>query len=138
MKYILVISFHLFMISEAFAQKSFSSNRYSEHEYLQKSRVNRNTGLILLSVGILTVGGGAIWMSSSDFVGSNWNNAPHITTSIGIGFTVASIPIFIISGNQGRRGVAASIQFSVQECNNKSAKQYIGSSYPAILMKYSF
>ncbi len=71
-------------------------------------------------------------------MGSNWDNAPYITTTIGIGFTVASIPIFIISGNQGRRGVAASIQFSTQERNNKNAKRSIGCSYPAILMKYSF
>ncbi len=138
MKILLVISLQFFILLCCQAQKSVPSDRYTGNEYLQKSRTNKNTGIILLSVGLLAVGAGAAWISSSDFLDSDWDNGPYITTTIGIGFTVASIPIFIISGSQGRRGVAASMHFSVQDCNKRNIKQFASGSYPALLMKYNF
>lgn len=136
MKAMLMIVCLVFIFSYSQAQRSVPPYHHADNEYFQRSRANKNTGLILLSVGLLAVGTGAAWIGSSDF--SGWDNGPHITTTIGIGFTIASIPVFIISGNQGRRGVEGSIHFSVQRYNNINIKPYQSGAYPSLLMKYSF
>lgn len=137
MKFILMIFFQSAAISFCLAQQSFSSDHISKTDYLHKSRVNQNTGWIVLGAGLLTLGCGAIWVSSSDFLEADWNNAPYITTTIGIGVTAASIPLFIIAGNQSRLAASTSIHFSVQERDNRSIKMSgTRSLYPAILLKY--
>jgi hypothetical protein len=110
----------------------------SKDYYLQKSKNQKKTGWILLAAGTVMAVGGGIGF------GNNWdlfqnNTKADIYGSIMVGGIVAdlvSIPIFISSGRNARRGARISVSsqlIDIPRGNNSYVKQH-----PTISVKIPF
>jgi hypothetical protein len=109
-------------------------------DYLKKSKNQKTAAWIMLCSGAtMVVVGSAVWSNAVEEDGSIL--APYTTTK-GTGITVAglitaagSIPLFIMSSKNRKRGEAGSAFFKMESLPEIPNGLFTGTSFPAFSMK---
>lgn len=113
----------------SFSQSTNNGSPVSKVDYLQKSKHQKTTGLILL--------GGGIVLEISGVIAYQYGNASILLFGAGLLSQVASIPFFISYGINKRRSKKAVLSFSLEKVPGMqpSLKRFLSS--PGIALKIS-
>jgi hypothetical protein len=113
MKKIIILTTLLIVATTTFSQQTKTTQALTKQDYLQKSKNQKTSARVLL-------GGGTVLMGAAFLIGdrkqSSFSDAGTGVVIGGIGFLAAlgSIPIFIASGRNKRKGMAASAFFKME------------------------
>ena len=110
----------------------------TKEDYLQKSKNQKKTGLILLIGGSTMAIIGGIVFANSDFLSSDdpSTDAGGYLFIGGLTLDLVSIPFFISSSNNARK--AASIGFSNQRLLLPQQNQSIAKMQPSLTLRIAF
>lgn len=136
-----IILFAMFFLLSApsFSQQVKPSPTLSREDYLKKSKTQKTVGWILLGGGVTMITAGLLitdkqidddpwgYLSGDDAGGS------VILALAGIGSSLASIPFFIASGKNKRRGAAVSFKMEKATIINQWA--LFNNPYPAVSIR---
>ena len=114
----------------SFSQQTDPSQPLIREDYLKKSKGQKTAAFILLGVGVGMFAIAAPGNVSFDALG----------TLVGIGAvaTLSSIPLFIASGRNKRKAMAATASFKIETGAGIQNTSIISRSYPAISLRISF
>ena len=131
----IMLYFLLALISAtSFCQKNNDSVPPVQKDYLKKSKHQKTAAWILL-------GGGTALMATGIIVGSGKDayltDAAGGAAVAGIGLlsTIASIPLFIVSGKNKRKANTMSGKVKIENGNFFQKQSFVHSSYPAVALK---
>jgi predicted MFS family arabinose efflux permease len=132
MKKIILLMTLLLLIVTSFCQITTNST-LSKDYYLNKSKSQKTAAWILLAGGAAVAVGAAILDVSSDWSKSE---TPYlIALSTGCVSMLGSIPLFIASGKNKRKAMAANAFFKIESTPVFSGYNVVYVSYPAISIK---
>ena len=125
MKKIMVYFLLLAMPATSFCQKTNDSVPIVKTDYLAKSKNQKTAGWVLLGGGTALIGAGFL---IGDNKNSTFDDAATgaLLAGIGVLSAIGSIPLFIASGNNKRKGVNMSANFKMENAT---------SVYPAVAFR---
>jgi len=118
----------------SFCQKTNDSLPVVKTEYLQKSKNQKTAGWVLLGGGTALIVTGFIVGNSEN---STFDDAAMGATLAGVGVLSAlgSIPLFVASGKNKRKGLQASTFIKMQKAIRFEKSSFVQTSYPALSLK---
>jgi hypothetical protein len=129
MKKSLLTVLFLSVITTVFSQQQIRNKDY----YLQKSRNQKNAGLITLGGGTaLVIAGFLVGNSGSDDTELDNAMAGGIMVVTGAAAIVISIPLIIASGRNKRRAEKATVSFQMQPLDSPAISMYAKRPIPAV------
>jgi hypothetical protein len=134
MKKTIFFTMLLLLAATSFSQQTDSPQKMTRADYLAKSKRQRSGAWVLL-------GGGAALILVGDLVGNNKNSSfgdagtGVIVAGVGVLSMLGSIPLFIASGKNKRRGNALSASIQMEDAAIRQGYSMIHCSYPALSIK---
>jgi len=134
MKKMTILSLLLILSANLFSQQTTSSPTFNKQDYLQKSKNQKTAAWVLLGGGIVLMGSGFL---IGDRKESSFSDAGTGVVIGGIGFlaTIGSIPLFITSSKNKRRGMNATANLIMEDLSGGRKYSLYHSSYPALTVK---
>ena len=126
----------LLMTTSSFCQQTNISQSLTQKDYLQKSKSQKTGAWVLLGGGFVVAVGASVLDASSDWSKSE---TPYLV-AIGIGGAsmLASIPLFIASGRNKRKGMNASTSFQILQNPIPTNTGLTLHSTPTLSLKLNF
>jgi hypothetical protein len=136
MKQIIICAMLMAITSTSFSQQTHSSKFVARADYLQKSKNQKTAAWILLGGGTVLIGTGFL---IGDRKESSFDDAATGVVIAGIGALsmIGSIPLFIASAKNKKRGMAASAYLKMEDISAIRQYSMVHSSLPAIAIKIS-
>lgn len=108
------MAIHTLRAQEAFVKHPKPELTIDRSYYQIKSENWRSAGWLLFGFGAgLAFAGSTLYATTRNSDDATGPDAGRITTYVGAGLIVASIPAFIISGNYAQKAVSASVGFKI-------------------------
>ncbi len=126
----------LLIASRSFCQQTDSSRSLTPQDYLQKSK-NQKTAARILLWGGAVVAVGAIILD----VNSDWSKSetPYIVAfSTGCASMIGSIPLFLASKRNKRKGMDATTFFEIRKTPVATNTGFALHSTPTLSVKFNF
>src|SRR5262245_34629306 len=137
MKKIFAFAIFLTIAINSFCQQTDSSRSIAKTDYLQKSKNQKTTAIIMAAGGVALVTTGAILASDQSISSPEFGSGVGLF-AVGIAATVASIPFFISSAKNKGRAMSASANFKMQTLPAVQRGSFANKSYPALGIKMNF
>lgn len=125
-----IVTMLLFIATETFCQQTNAGRPFTQHDYLIKSKHQKNAGWVSLVAGAAFIGGGLLIGNRKE---SSFSDAGvgGVIGALGTLSMITSIPLFIASARNKRKAM------------NVSANVEIGNdagfhSYPVVSLKLKF
>jgi hypothetical protein len=138
-KIILFTTFFLLSLP-SFTQEVKPSPALSREDYLKKSKNQKKVGWILLGGGVTLITVGLLVTDKQidddpwGYITGEYAGGSMVLALAGVGSTLASIPFFIASGKNKRRGAAVS--FKMEKANIINQWALSNNPYPAISIRF--
>lgn len=146
MKKNIFIALMMMVSSISFSQPTINPARAVQADYLQKSKNQKTAAWILLGTGtVLITTGFVVGVNEGEaaiislFTGEpeSSSNTGEILFWTGLGAAAGSIPLFIASGKNRRKAIAASASIDIKRNYRTEAFTVKSSAYPALTLKLS-
>ncbi len=127
-----LILFSLILVSflSSFSQQTNPSNALTREQYLQKSKHQKTAAWILLGGGI------ALGVTGVIVDASNWESSGgDVLLVLGGVSMISSIPLFIASGKNKKRAMAASASFKMEKTQVVHQLSFSQRVFPAVSLK---
>jgi hypothetical protein len=127
-----IIVFSLFVVSflSCFSQQTNPSNALTKEEYLQKSKHQKTAAWVLLGGGL------ALGVTGIIVDASNWESSGgDVLLVLGGVSMISSIPLFIASGKNKKRAMAASTFFKLEKIRVVHGLAFSQRAFPAVSLK---
>jgi len=127
-----IILFSLVLVSflSSFSQQTNPSNALTREQYLQKSKHQKTAAWILLGGGI------ALGVTGVIVDASNWESSGgDVLLVLGGVSIISSIPLFIASGKNKKRAMAASAYFKMEKTQVVHQLSFSQRAFPAVSLK---
>ena len=143
MKKIIVSLTALIIGTSCFCQHA-DSLQSIKTEYLRKSKSQKTAAWVLLGGGIaMTITGMVIYSNAYTdavednpwYFGTDANPAGAVIATVGLLSCAGSIPLFIASGKNKKRGMAISTSFKMEKASVIQGAGLVKKSYPALSLK---
>jgi drug/metabolite transporter (DMT)-like permease len=136
MRKLFICTILLLMMTSSFCQQTNIGQSSIQNDYLQKSKRQKTAAWILLGGGFALAVGGAILELSSDW---NKSETPYLVV-IGTGGAsmLASIPLFIASGQNKRKAMNASTYFEIRKNPVLTNSMVVLHATPTLSLKLNF
>lgn len=134
MKKIIIFTMLLVLSATSFSQQTNPSQPLTRADYLHKSKSQKTTAWILL-------GGGSALAITGILIGAkketSFNDASTgaIVGGVGALSMIGSIPLFIASGRNKRKAMAANAFFKMETAPVFKGNSMVHTSYPALSVK---
>jgi hypothetical protein len=134
MRKIILCTMLLILATTAFSQQTTPSVAFTKQDYLKKSKDQKTAAWVLLGGGTVMIGTGFLIGARKE---SSFDDAAGgaILAAIGVLSDIGSIPLFIASGRNKRKGLRISFR-------NETAPQLLKNSFvyqpvPSLTLKIS-
>jgi len=136
MKKVIIFYLLLTFTISSFSQQTKSSPTLTQQDYLQKSKKQKTTAWVLLGGGVAVAAAASILDVSGDWTKSE---TPYLV-AIGVGGAsmLGSIPLFIASARNKRKGMNASTSFQIRKSPVPTNTGLALHSTPTISLKLNF
>jgi len=127
-----IILFSLVLVSflSSFSQQTNPSNALTREQYLQKSKHQKTAAWILLGGGV------ALGVTGVIVDASNWESSGgDVLLVLGGVSMISSIPLFIASGKNKKRAMAASAYFKMEKTQVVHQLSFSQRAFPAVSLK---
>lgn len=134
MKKIIVFPLLLLLSAASFSQQKSPSPTLTKQDYLKKSKNQKTAAWVLLGGGAVLAGAGFLIGDSKE---SSFNDASTgaVIGGIGVLSMIGSIPLFIASAKNKKRGMSASAYFKKEDIIIPRGYGMVRSSFPALSVK---
>jgi len=134
MKKNIILLMLLIISASSFSQQNIPSHSLTKTDYLQKSKNQKTGAWVLLGGGTVLIGTGFLIGDQKD---ASFGAAGAGVVLGGIGFlaTIGSIPLFIASSKNKRRGMEASAYLKVEDVSIIHEYSKIHTFFPAFAVK---
>jgi len=122
----------------AVGQQDNSKPPMTSQEYLAKSKDQKTTAWVLLGLGVACIGTSILIASEPDYFLDSDITGFAITFLGGSILTLTSIPVFISSGNNKRRGMNALTYIKIEEVPLGHGITPMHTVMPAVAVKVRF
>ena len=126
----------LLTTTSSFSQQTDSSRTLTKQDYLQKSKNQKTAARILLWGGAAVAIGAIIFDVNSDWSKSE---TPYIVAfSAGCASMIGSIPLFVASKRNKRKGMDATTYFEIRRNPVATNTTFTFQSTPTLSVKFNF
>ena len=126
----------LFLTASSFCQQTDSSRSLTQQDYLKKSKNQKTTARILLWGGAAVAIGAIVFDATSDW---DKSETPYIVAfSAGCASMIGSIPLFVASKRNKRKGMDASTYFEIRKNPVATNTGLTFHSTPTLSLKFNF
>ena|SRR5438046_6364726 len=130
MKRIIICLGFISMSAITFGQQTKPSQSFTSSDYLQKSKHQKTAAWIMLA------GGAGLAAAGVAVDASNWNSSGgDVLLVIGGASILGSVPLFIASGKNKRKGMAVSGHFQMEPTPLVHLASITNRLYPAVSLK---
>ena len=136
MKKIIVFALLLIISVTSFSQQTNPSKPVTKADYLLKSKSQKNAAWVLLGGGTVLMGAGfLIGLKEASFDDAGTGVVMVVMGGIGFLSAIGSIPFFIASGRNKRKGMSLSFKNEVAPQIQK--RSFVYRSVPSLTLKIS-
>lgn len=126
----------LFLTASSFCQQTDSSRSLTRQDYLKKSKNQKTTARILLWGGAAVAVGAIVFDATSDW---DKSETPYIVAfSAGCASMIGSIPLFVASKRNKKKGMNASTYFEIRKNPVATNTGLTFHSTPTLSLKFNF
>ena len=126
----------LFLATSSFSQQTDSSRTLTKQDYLEKSKNQKTAARIMLIGGAVVAVGSIILDATSDW---DKSETPYIVAfSAGCASMIGSIPLFVASKRNKRKGMDATTYFEIRRNPVATNTGFTFHSTPTLAVKFSF
>ncbi|MEI9909938.1 MAG: hypothetical protein WDO71_09860 [Bacteroidota bacterium] len=136
MKKIILCTMLMAIAATTFCQETKPSQPVTRADYLHKSKNQKTAAWVLLGGGVALIGSGFL---IGDRKESSFDDAGTGVVMGGIGLlaTIGSIPLFIASAKNKKRGMAASAYLKMEDALGIHGYSMIHTSFPSLSVKFN-
>ena len=136
MRMLFICTVLLFITARSFCQQTDSSRTLTKQDYLTKSKNQKTAARILLWGGAAVAVGSIIFDATSDW---DKSETPYIVAfSVGCASMIGSIPLFVASKRNKRKGMDATTYFEIRRNPVATNTGLTFHSTPTLSLKFSF
>ena len=137
MKKIIVLALLLIVSATSFSQQTTASPPLTKQDYLQKSKSQKSTAWLLIGVGTAVLAGTLISAATSVCIGGGCTKKSFPAVAVGLGgaAVVGSIPFFMASSRNKKKGM--SLSFKNETAPQLQKDGFTNRSVPSLTLKIS-
>ena len=125
----------LIIATASFSQQAHPSPVLTKEDYLKKSKTQKSEAWTLLVGGTLLIGTGFLMEDQNEASFDHLIGSNVVVASIGVFSTIVSIPLFVVSAKNKKRGMKASAHLKMENVSAIRESSVVHALSPAFSIK---